>query len=109
MKELQKTRQEIVNTCAEVCQAQHVEMLASSALAAARQAVDASTKRFQQVGAYQLLHMHLIQQSLRHVGDNNNMINVCNLLHCQLQASGRPSSPPSDSSESSLDLNGLLA
>ena len=83
-------------------------MLASSALATARQAVDASTKWFRQVGAYQSLHVHLAQQSLRHVGDDETMVDVCDLLHCQLQAGGRLSSPDSDGQEPLHDIDSLL-
>ena len=63
-------------------------MLATSALAAAHQAVNASAKRFKQAAAYRALHMHLVRQSFRHVGDDNTMTDVQDLLHCQLQAGG---------------------
>ena len=55
--ELLGARQEVVDARAEVRHAQQVEMLASSALAAARQAVDAPIKRFEQAGAYCALHL----------------------------------------------------
>ena len=63
-------------------------MLATSALAAARQAIDASTAQFEQVGAYNILHLHLFHQSFRHVGNNEATINTHGLLQCQLQAGG---------------------
>ena len=81
----------------------------TSTLVAARQAVDASAQRFKQARAYQAIHPHLFQQSLRHVGDDNMMVDTCNLLHCQLQAGGQPSSPETASQESPHALNTLLA
>ena len=83
-------------------------MLATSALTTAHQAVDASAKRFKQAGAYRSLHMHLTRQSFRHVGDDEAMVDVHNLLHCQLQAGGRPSSPNSDDQRPPCDLGDLL-
>ena len=83
-------------------------MLASSALVAACQAVNTSVDRFEQAGAYQLLHTHLVCQSLHHVRDDDQMTDVHELLHCQLQASGRPSLPTSDDSEPKHDLDQLL-
>ena len=50
--ELLKAWQEVVDARTEVRHTQQVEMLASSALAAARQAVDASIECFEQAGAY---------------------------------------------------------
>ena len=82
MKELQEARQEVINACTKVRQAQRIEMLASSALVAARQAVDTSIECFKQAGAYGLLHTHLVHQSLCHVGDNDNMADNHDLLHC---------------------------
>ena len=68
-------------------------MLATSALAAARQAVDASVKRFKRAGAYRALHPFLFRQAIQHVGDDEAMVDTHDHLHCQLQAGGRPSSP----------------
>ena len=85
-------------------------MLATSALAAARQAVDTSIERFEQAGAYRVLHPFLFRQALRHVGDNKEMVDVRDHLHCQLQAGGRPSSPtPSSSGSSHPDITDILA
>ena len=86
--ELQEARQEVVDARAEVRHAQQVEMLATSALAAARQAVDASIERLKQAGAYRTLHPFLFCQTLQHVGDNEAMVDIRNHLHCQLQAGG---------------------
>ena len=109
MKELHKARQEVVDIRTEVRQAQCIEMLASSAFTATCQAVNASIDRFEQAGAYRLLHMHLVHQSLHHVGDNDHTADVHDLLHCQLQASGRPSSPSVDDPQLPSNLNNLLA
>ena len=68
--ELLNAQQEVVDACAEVCHAQQVEILATSALAATRQAVDASAGRFEQAGAYRILHPHLFRQSFCHVSDD---------------------------------------
>ena len=85
-------------------------MLATSALAAARQAVDASVERFEQAGAYRILHPFLFRQTFRHVGDDETVVNVRDHLHCQLQAGGRPSSPTSpDANSSPPDLADILA
>ena len=85
-------------------------MLATSALAAARQAVDASIERFEQAGAYRTLHPFLFRQALQHVGDDEAMVDTRDHLHCQLQAGGRPSSPsPSSSSSPPPDLADILA
>ena len=108
--ELLEAQQEVIDARAEVRQAQQIEMLASSALAATRQAVDASIERFEQAGAYHLLHPFLFRQTLRHVGDDEAMVEVRDHLHCQLQAGGRPSSPnPSDSDSSPGDITNILA
>ena len=108
--ELQEARQEVVDARVEVQHAQQVEMLATSALAAARQAVDASAKRFEQAGAYHTLHPFLFRQALQHVGDNEAMVDIRDHLHCQLQAGGRPSSPnPLSSDSSPSDLANILA
>ena len=107
-KELQEARQETVDTWAKVCHAQQVEMLASSALTAAHQAVDASAEQFKQVGAYRSLHTHLTRQSFWHVGNDETMVNIRDLLCCQLQAGERPSSPDSDSRELPCDIDHLL-
>ena len=108
--ELQEARQEVVEARTEVRQAQRVEMLATSALAAARQAVDASIERFEQAAAYRALHPFLFRQALRHVGDDEAMADLRDHLHCQLQAGGRPSSPtPSDANSSPPDLTDILA
>ena len=108
--ELQEARQEVVDARAEVRHAQQVEVLATSALAAARQAVDASADRFKQAGAYRALHPFLFRQALRHVGDDEAMVDTREHLYCQLQAGGRPSSPtPSSSGPPSPDLAGILA
>lgn len=84
-------------------------MLASSVLAAVCQAVDASTERFEQVEAYQLLHPHLVWQSLHHVGDDNIIKDDRESLHCQLQAGGQPSSPTLSTQGSLCHLDALLA
>ena len=85
-------------------------MLASSALTAARQAVDASIERFEQARAYRALHPHLFHQALRHVGDDETMVNMRDHLYCQLQAGGQPSSPdPSSSNSPPPDLTDILA
>ena len=108
--ELQEARQEVVDARTEVRQAQQVELLATSALAIARHAVDASAERFEQAGAYRVLHPFLFRQALRHVGDDKAMVDVRDHLHCQLQAGGRPSSPtPSSSGSPPPDLTDLLA
>ena len=107
--ELQEARQEVVDAHTEVCHAQQVEILATSALAAARQAVDASAKCFKQAAVYRTLHMHLVRQSFRHVGDNDAMVDVRDLLHCQLQAGGCPTLPDSDDQEPLGDIEALLA
>ena len=86
--ELLEAHQEVINARAEVCHTQHIETLATSALAAARQAVDASAERFEQAGAYRILHPFLFRQSFRHVGDDKTMVDIRNHLHCQLQAGG---------------------
>ena len=84
-------------------------MLATSALAAARQAVDASVERFEQAGAYRTLHPFLFCQALRHVSDNKAMVDTQDHLHCQLQVGGRPSSPdPSSSGSPPPDLTDIL-
>lgn len=59
-RELLEARQEVVDARAEVQHAQQVEMLATSALAAARQAIDVSAGQFKQAGAYRSLHSHLV-------------------------------------------------
>ena len=84
-------------------------MLATSALAAARQAVDASAERFEQAGAYRVLHPFLFHQSFRHVGDDEAMVDVRDHLHCQLQAAGRPSTPDSSRAGSPHDIKNILA
>ena len=107
--ELLEARQEVVNARTKVCHAQHVEMLATSALAAAQQAVDASAERFEQAGAYCTLHPFLFRQSLRHVGDDETMVNVCDHLHCQLQVGGRPTSPDPSDGDPPHDIDDILA
>ena len=85
-------------------------MLATSALAATRQAVDASVDRFEQAGAYRALHPFLFHQALRHVGDDEAMVDIRDRLHCQLQAGGRLTSPTLSSTDSSPpDLTDILA
>ena len=84
-------------------------MLATSALAAAQQAVDTSADRFEQAGAYSILHPHLFCQSFRHVGDNEATIDMRGLLQCQLQAGGRPLSPEPSSPNPSYDVSDILA
>ena len=98
--ELQEARQEIIDARNTVRHAQQIEMLATSALTAARQAVDASVDRFEQAGAYRALHPFLFRQTLRHVGDDEAMVNIRDRLHCQLQAGGRPTSLSPTSSDS---------
>ena len=78
----------MVNARTEVRQAQRVKMLATSALAAARQEVDASAARFEQAGTYRTLHPLLFRQSFQHVGDDETMVDIRDHLHCQLQAGG---------------------
>ena len=108
--ELQEARQEVVEARAKVRHAQQLEMLATSALAATRQAVNASIERFEQAGAYRVLHPFLFRQAIRHVGDDEEMVDARDRLHCQLQAGGRPSSPtPSSSGSSPPDLADILA
>ena len=107
--ELIEARQEVVDACAEVRHAQHIEMLATSALAAARQAMDASAERFERVGAYRVLHPFLFRQGFRHVGDDETMVDIRDHLHCQLQAAGRLSSPDSPRTDSPPDIEDILA
>ena len=108
--ELQEARQEVVEVRAEVRHAQQVEILATSALTAARQAVDASIEQFEQAGAYRVLHPFLFCQALWHVGDNKELVDVRDHLHCQLQAGGRPSSPtPSSSGSLPPNITDILA
>ena len=108
--ELQDARQEVVEARAEVQHAQQIETLATSALAAVRQAVDASAERFEQAGAYRTLHPFLFRQTLRHVGDDESLVDIRDHLHCQLQAGGRPTSPtPSNSGSPSPALVDILA
>ena len=109
-RELQEAQQEVVNARTTVRHAQQVEVLATSALTAARQAVDASVDRFEQAGAYRALHPFLFRQTLRHVGDDEAMVDTREHLHCQLQAGGRPTSPNSASSDSlAPDIADILA
>ena len=106
---LQDARQEVVDARTSVRHAQQVEILAVSALAAARQAVDASADRFEQAGAYRTLHPFLFRQALRHVNDDEAMVDVRDHLHCQLQAGGRPSSPnPSSEGSPPPDIATIL-
>ena len=85
-------------------------MLATSALAAVRQAVDTSIDCFEQAGAYRVLHPFLFRQAIRHVSDDEAMVDIRDHLHCQLQAGGRPSSPDVSSSDSPpSDLTDILA
>jgi hypothetical protein len=53
--------------------------------------------------------MHLVHQSFRHVGDDDTMVNAQDLLHCQLQAGGHPTSPDSDDQRPLGDIDDLLA
>ena len=107
--ELLEAQQEVVNARAEVRHTQQVEVLATSALAAARQAMDASTEQFEQVGAYRALHPFLFCQSFRHVDDDATMVDVRDHLHCQLQAGGQPSSPDLLDATLHPDVDDLLA
>ena len=108
--ELLEAQQEVVDARAEVRHAQQVEMLASSALAAAQQAVDASIEHFEQAGAYRALHPGLFCQTLRHVADDKAMVDMQDRLHCQLQAGGQSSSPESSNLDSQPpDLADILA
>jgi hypothetical protein len=50
--------------------------------------VDASIERFEQAGAYHALHPFLFRQALRHVGDDEEMVDTRDRLYCQLQAGG---------------------
>ena len=72
----------MVDACAEVCHAQQVKMLATSALTAARQVVDASATQLEQAGTYSALHPHLFHQGLRHIGDDDVLLDMHNLLCC---------------------------
>ena len=106
---LQEARQEVVDARTSVRHAQQVKVLATSALAAARQAVDESANRFEQAGAYRVLHPFLFRQAIRHVGDDAAMVDVRDHLHCQLQAGGRPSSPdPSSTNSPPPDIADIL-
>ena len=106
---LQEARQEVVDARTSVRHAQQVEVLATSALAAAQQAVDESADRFEQAGAYRILHPFLFRQTIRHVGDDTAMVDTRDHLHCQLQAGGRPSSPSSSNAGSpSPDIANIL-
>ena len=107
--ELLEARQEVVDARAEVRHAQQIEILATGALTAARQAMDASATRFEQAGAYRALHPFLFCQSLWHVGDNDAMVEVWEDLHCQLQAGGHPSSPDPSDTDSPGDITAILA
>ena len=107
--ELLEARQEVVDAHTKVHHTQHIETLATSALTTARQAVDASAERFEQAGAYRTLHPFLFHQSFRHVGDDKAMVDVCDHLHCQLQAGGRPLSPDSLNAGSLGDIDNILA
>ena len=98
---LHDARQEVVDARTSIRHAQQVELLAVSALTAARQAVDESADRFEQAGAYRTLHPFLFRQTLRHVNDNEAMVDVRDHLHCQLQVGGRPLSPGTTSATSS--------
>ena len=71
--------------------------------------MDASAERFKQAGAYRILHPFLFRQSFRHVGDDEAMVDICDHLHCQLQAGGRPSSPSVPSDDSPHDIDDILA
>ena len=108
-RELLEAQQEVVDARTKVRHAQHIKTLATSALTAARQAVDASAERFEQAGAYRTIHPFLFRQSFRHVGDDETMVNIRDHLHCQLQAGGRPSSPSIPSNESAHDISDILA
>jgi hypothetical protein len=54
----------------------------------------ASIARFEEGNGYALLHTALMRESLQHVGDNDDTANARELLYFQLQAAGRPQSPP---------------
>ena len=106
---LHDARQEVVDARTSIRHAQQVELLAVSALTAARQAVDESADRFEQAAAYRVLHPFLFRQTFRHVDDDEAMVDVRNHLHCQLQAGGRPSSPnPTSTTPSSPDIANIL-
>ena len=107
--ELCEAQQEVVDARTEVHHAQQIEMLATSALTAARQAMEASVERFEQAGAYRALHPFLFHQSLRHVSDDDAMVDIRDHLHCQLQAGGRPSSPDPSDTSSPTDVTAILA
>ena len=107
---LHEVRQEVIDARTRVRHAQQVELLAASALTAARQAVDESADHFEQAGAYRVLHPFLFRQTFRHVNDDEAMVDIRDHLHCQLQAGGRPSSPtPSSSGSPPPDLAEILA
>ena len=106
---LHDARQELVDARTSVRHAQQVKLLATSALATARQAVDTSADRFEQAGAYRVLHPFLFRQTLRHVNDDEAMVDVRDHLHCQLQAGGRPSSPsPTSTTSPPPDITDIL-
>ena len=71
--------------------------------------MDASAERFEQAGAYRVLHPFLFRQSFRHVGDDETMDDVRNHLHCQLQAGGRPTLPDPSDDDSSHAVDDILA
>jgi hypothetical protein len=56
--------------------------------------LDASVTRFEEGDRYSLLHTALMRESLQHVGNDNDTANARELLYFQLQATGRPQSPP---------------
>ena len=71
--------------------------------------MDASADRFEQAGAYRTLHPFLFRQALRHVNNDDAMVDVRDHLHCQLQAGGRPSSPsPSSAGSPPPDITDIL-
>jgi hypothetical protein len=71
--------------------------------------VDASAERFEQAGAYRILHPFLFRQSFRHVGDDEAMVDVRDHLRCQLQAGGWPTSPDPLDNDPPYDINAILA
>jgi hypothetical protein len=56
--------------------------------------LDASIARFEEADGYRSLHTALMRESLNHVGDDDATANARELLYFQLQAAGRPQSPP---------------
>jgi hypothetical protein len=94
MRALQDARQEYVDSQTAMQWAQCLKLLANNALMATCMELDTSIARFEEGDKYSLLHTTLMRESLQHVGDDNTTANARELLYFQLQAVGRPQSPP---------------